>query len=300
MANRKMPKANRACKICGTSPITGYKYCSHECKREAASLRRAQKRGHRGFGWHAWFGSAPYAEQRVRRANKIARHIRCCEACRTFFEPAVPSQRQLKGESDWGRFCSVACRDEPKRHATQLRTARARIVRLLSSWRTCEICDSRFVARQPSQRFCSDNCRRLEIQRPEAYEPRRCRECGEVFTPHRRGRQRIFCSKKCYKRNREHVYKSARRARLRGARVELVNSTRVFERDGYRCQLCGHKTLKSKRGSYHPKAPELDHIVPLAAGGEHSYRNTQCACRACNMAKSDGAGGQLLLIGEHA
>lgn len=87
---------------------------------------------------------------------------------------------------------------------------------------------------------------------------------------------------------------------MRGTQTQFVSVQRVFERDGYRCQLCGTKTLKAKRGSYHPKAPELDHIVPLAQGGEHSYRNTQCACRACNVAKRDGAGGQLLLIGEHA
>jgi 5-methylcytosine-specific restriction endonuclease McrA len=130
--------------------------------------------------------------------------------------------------------------------------------------------------------------------------PRNCQECGAEFTPAYGDKRRAFCGKPCSKRYFRRIRRSRERARERAAKVEPVNPRTVFERDGYRCQLCGYKTLKSKRGSYHPKAPELDHIVPLGQGGEHSYRNTQCACRACNMAKSDGAGGQLLLIGEHA
>jgi 5-methylcytosine-specific restriction endonuclease McrA len=29
----------------------------------------------------------------------------------------------------------------------------------------------------------------------------------------------------------------------------------------------------------------LDHVVPLAAGGDHSYANTQVSYSACNLAK---------------
>jgi 5-methylcytosine-specific restriction endonuclease McrA len=29
----------------------------------------------------------------------------------------------------------------------------------------------------------------------------------------------------------------------------------------------------------------VDHVVPLARGGEHSYANTQPACPPCNMSK---------------
>jgi 5-methylcytosine-specific restriction endonuclease McrA len=46
-----------------------------------------------------------------------------------------------------------------------------------------------------------------------------------------------------------------------------------------------------------PRSPVGDHIVPLAAGGAHSYLNIQCACHECNSKKRDGPGGQLLLFG---
>ena len=42
-----------------------------------------------------------------------------------------------------------------------------------------------------------------------------------------------------------------------------------------------------KRGSYDDDAPELEHVVALSKGGEHSYRNCRCACRACNIIKGD-------------
>lgn len=87
-----------------------------------------------------------------------------------------------------------------------------------------------------------------------------------------------------------------RRALIKGAKAERVDVFAVFERDGWRCHLCGGLTIKAKRGSHHPKAPELDHVVPLSKGGEHSYRNTACAHRACNIAKSDRIVGQPSLL----
>lgn len=83
------------------------------------------------------------------------------------------------------------------------------------------------------------------------------------------------------------VDKAARRARVRSGTVDRVDPFAVFERDGWSCRLCGIATPKDKRGTYEPDAPELDHIKPLSKGGEHSYANTQCACRRCNGVKSD-------------
>lgn len=83
------------------------------------------------------------------------------------------------------------------------------------------------------------------------------------------------------------VARAKRKARMRGVTAESVSPTRVFERDGWRCRLCGISTPRAKRGTTAHDAPELDHIVPLARGGPHTYANTQCACRECNGFKSD-------------
>ena len=89
-----------------------------------------------------------------------------------------------------------------------------------------------------------------------------------------------------------------RRANKLKATVEDFNPSEVFKRDNYICQLCGCKTRPDFKNQYHPKYPNLDHIIPLTKGGEHSRRNTQCLCHQCNMEKHNtGTGDQLRLFG---
>ena len=135
-----------------------------------------------------------------------------------------------------------------------------------------------------------------------------CKHCGTSFmtrTGRTKSGHKEFCSRSCGAQFRAKYESDAaralaakvrRRTRIKAAKIESVDPFKVFERDGWRCHLCGCKTPKEKRGTYHPKAPELDHIMPLSKGGEHSYRNTACACRACNAAKSDKILGQPSLL----
>lgn len=129
-----------------------------------------------------------------------------------------------------------------------------------------------------------------------------CGHCGKPIGIARAGSGSAkYCSTSCAHRSPEfreskRKHRLARKARQRAVQVEPVSPLKVFERDGWRCHLCGGMTIKAKRGTYHAKAPELDHIVPLARGGEHSYRNTACAHRVCNIAKSDNVMGQPSLL----
>ena len=60
----------------------------------------------------------------------------------------------------------------------------------------------------------------------------------------------------------------------------------VFERDGWRCQICGCDTPRELRGDRRaPNAPQLDHIIPMSKGGGHTWDNVQCACARCNNQK---------------
>ena len=82
---------------------------------------------------------------------------------------------------------------------------------------------------------------------------------------------------------------AAKRARKREAFVEKVEYAVLYERDKGICQLC-HKPITKRIGT-------IDHITPLALGGEHSYRNCQLACRTCNFKKSStGVGDQTRLF----
>lgn len=122
-----------------------------------------------------------------------------------------------------------------------------------------------------------------------------CRRCGAPFLASANGVIPAYCSHRCCRSD----IHDRRRARRRGAFVERVWRTRIFDRDGWRCQLCG-KAVNLKASVPHPKAPVLDHVIPLAVGGSHEPANVQCAHFICNSIKSHGVygtGDQLRLIG---
>jgi 5-methylcytosine-specific restriction endonuclease McrA len=58
-------------------------------------------------------------------------------------------------------------------------------------------------------------------------------------------------------------------------RRSALNRRAVFARDGGRCQYCG------------AAAESIDHVVPRAKGGTHTWENVVAACRPCNTAKRD-------------
>ena len=90
-----------------------------------------------------------------------------------------------------------------------------------------------------------------------------------------------------------------RRQFSKDARSEAIHPKDVFERDGWKCQLCGRK-LKRDAPWGHPKEPTIDHIVPVSRGGAHVLANVQAAHRACNLVKGNrvfGPAEQLRLIG---
>lgn len=116
-----------------------------------------------------------------------------------------------------------------------------------------------------------------------------CAECGKPWAafavPNRR-----FCSDKCrnraFSRNRNHRRRSvgygfAKRWATR------ANAEALMQRAKGRCEWCRCETPLYLRGTTHPCAPEVDHVVPLSRGGHHADWNLQLLCRACNSKKSD-------------
>lgn len=71
-----------------------------------------------------------------------------------------------------------------------------------------------------------------------------------------------------------------RRARLMGAAVrEVVDPAVLWERDGGICGICGRPATAD--------AFDVDHIIPLSKGGDHSYSNTQVSHPTCNRQKGN-------------
>jgi len=86
-----------------------------------------------------------------------------------------------------------------------------------------------------------------------------------------------------------------RRAQKLRTEVEPVDRLRVFERDKWICHLCGKKVNKRLK-SPHRMSASIDHVIPLARGGGHTYRNVRLAHRGCNSSKGARGGGEQLAL----
>lgn len=233
---------------------------------------------------------------------KRSRQVHCSTECARHFHNRRDRQRNRKGEywhaaptlqcegcerdfkpkrTDRTKFCSRAC-------AFGHKTLNANgIVRSHKvSFPTCKHCGDLFCSRMGLQLYCSDACRDYQ---PVPKVTVRCRDCGSETTG-------TAAKKVC----RDCIRKSStprKRARRFGVRYEPVDPIKVFTRDGWHCQMCGIRTPHRLRAKNRPNTPELDHIIPISRGGEHTYRNTQLLCRSCNISKSNKIVGQMRLFG---
>jgi hypothetical protein len=174
----------------------------------------------------------------------------------------------------------------------------------------CVTCGAAYVSRS-ARRYCSPTCKpssaKPKFQLGVHYIPpvRTCVHCGLQWSAIRRVGRTAYCqTTACQEAKRKQRSKKAKashshvsRAKKHGRRYGYFNVMRVFERDRWRCQLCGVKTPKSLRGTIDPRAPEIGHIVAVADGGDHLIENIQCECRACNAGKGVRARGQTWLEG---
>ena len=104
-----------------------------------------------------------------------------------------------------------------------------------------------------------------------------------------------FCEK-CEIEGRRAVNRR-KNAKRRGARTaEGFTVEEIAERDGWRCHLCGQRVRKGIPATS-PAGPTIDHLVPIAAGGQDVRENVALAHRRCNVRRQDRGSVQLRLAG---
>lgn len=189
----------------------------------------------------------------------------------------------------------------------------------------CENCCAQFTSIIPKARYCSDKCQRAHYRKTKHYGPFTCSHCHAEFY-RRDNRRDTFCGRACNFAHRRLIEaevgalyliaQSVRRgrsrrkgqvditrasrigimkrnARIRMHRIDRIDPIKVFERDRWRCHICQKKTKRELRGSASKLAPELDHVLPIARGGSHTWGNVACSCRGCNRSKGSTPFGQL-------
>ena len=271
-----MTSQSFTCQGCG-GQFTGRKrkYCTKQCRSRLYDYQKYRKQG------------------RTLRSEITAKaacnQTHQCLWCGKAFQPNRAGRTKYCSRGCWFEFSSA------KSNLVAGLSASHKVHRVKCGW-----CGCRFDSRN-RKIYCSEKCSyffhftqaRMKAEAEFVAVEFSCRECGKRVQTSYGQPKTSFCSYACRRRNHGRIRRKIERARLREVQVERVDPIKVFNRDGWRCQICGTKTQKAKRGKVHPKAPELDHIVPLSVGGEHSYRNTQCACRECNSKKGNAVYGQI-------
>lgn len=158
-------------------------------------------------------------------------------------------------------------------------------------------------AQNPVCRACRAARRPEKRVRPE----RACEKCGATFRPSS-GRKIRTCSLSCGQALRwdegrtpwggrlapgvispattERWQRKNRRRRAlkRGAAHEPYSLAEIAERDGYQCGICGEQVSMTLRCP-ELMAPTIDHVFPIAAGGDDTPANVQLAHFTCNSRK---------------
>lgn len=142
--------------------------------------------------------------------------------------------------------------------------------------------------------FCSRACKdaarngalsAMTLAAKAAAPPRSCPHCAGTLDPAMRADAR-FCSHTCE----QAAHNTTRKARWRTGRdAEYVSGAYIFDRDGGRCHIC---RARCPRDVFH-----LDHLIPIADGGQHAPENLAVSCPGCNLSRGRRGAAQLLLVG---
>lgn len=285
----------RPCKTCGQPmPVRSGSgrpriYCSSACK-PAPIKRRSPVRqricGNATCGVVSFTTSQPRQrycsracrDEASRRRNSIEVE---CAAC------GLPFRKRRDDLQRWSvHCCSNECKAFAKR--TQLFCP--------LRWVSCPKCRLTWHASNGRRDLC-EQCHPPVVRRgPACRLPRRpvqsrhfvscaCEHCGTRFLDWANLHPAIYhrcpaCRPKRWKSDKA-------RAERHGVAYEPIDRRRLYERDDYRCGICGEQTDPTADPST-PRYPTLDHIVPMANGGPHLWANVQCACFECNWRKADG------------
>ena len=168
----------------------------------------------------------------------------------------------------------------------------------------CSHCGKSFVSKNKQKQTCSYECM-LEFgkrMRESCYEPqnKKCKNCGSEFTTKFKKTNEEFCSDKCRKRmgnrNKKLYDKNVRAVRVvsNGSVDKDITLEKLIARDEGMCYICSEKideedyTVNADGHCvYGNMYPSVDHVIPIAKGGTHTWDNVKLAHRLCNSLKGD-------------
>lgn len=104
-----------------------------------------------------------------------------------------------------------------------------------------------------------------------------CAWCGESMTVPT-GNVAHYCSRRCARK--------ANKAGRSKFMISPVARLRIYERDGFECQIC-HEPTEPDAEPGSDWYPTLDHVIPRSQGGSDDPSNLRTAHHWCNAVRGD-------------
>lgn len=180
--------------------------------------------------------------------------------------------KDISGMSSRAMFCSRTCKDktyERKKHVT---------------WE--EYIE---IKREAGMQQTEETRRRKEKEKESRIMRSVCKVCDSEFStnqPHQ-----VTCSLECRKRWKNR--RNDKRINKHNTVDEDITLATLYQRDKGICYICGEQCVfedfEYTEASFTcgRTYPTIDHIVPLARGGLHSWSNVKLAHHLCNSRKGD-------------
>lgn len=286
----------KKCEQCGKefeAKADRYKLCSRECVN--AWLKGRHKRPKKNPKYSqvvykqceycgktfAVNGYKRYSTQRFcnRKCKQNASRKReeiACEWCGKLFYPYA----------DNARYCSLSCSSKAQVNS-KFDAAREEI-------KSRSAIRKENLKRQKQEELLEKEKQKLREKREKSKQISfvflECKRCGSPFISMKSYAK--YCCESCRKKQYNYDGYHARRIKEKAAHKENISLEVLYKRDNGTCYICGKLCRYDDyivrdgvfiAGDYYPS---IDHVVPLAAGGEHSYSNVRLAHRICNSIKS--------------
>jgi hypothetical protein len=200
--------------------------------------------------------------------------IKECPVCKQQFAPSA-----LKGTRF--SYCQKCAREYTKKYNQSSKGIKSSLPELECLW-----CLKVFKAKSRKSKCCSQACNGSHnmymLHSDEIYRSSKLKfcDCGKLI-----GKQFFYCSL-C----RETAIGKLNRSAAMKRRISVVRSgdkgiswRAVGRRDNWVCHLCGNTVIPKAGTAYVPDGATVDHIIPIAKGGTHTWENVAVAHRSCNV-----------------
>lgn len=281
---------DRLCAYCGkdyTAHNIRSQYCSKKCRDIAIRIRNGVKCNTNTEPYHKTCAVCGNPFDTFRDAA-----VTCSSKCAKIYKQPKSSGKHVIATETWvndaqNKFEYVS--HDRSRIKLKCKCCGNVLERAKSTVRRCNVkCE--YCNEEEKLQEARQNMVRFLIALKEAETPKKCTNCGRVFFSTHPTQK--YCTTDCKKKRKRRMSSSSygRRCRYYGVYYDSsVTRIKVIKKDNNTCQICGKICNPNdlRWGTFGPDFPTLDHIVPLAKGGTHTWGNVQCACGICNSTKRD-------------